>query len=82
MLDPAGISTILRPQNSVPEGEIQTKMLVLVDVVHRVVSWTDDPTPKPVMGESNRERFQAQMIHHGPQGHRCQHGKNGADMEG
>lgn len=42
-LDPAGISTILRSHESVPEGEIEPEVLVLVVVMNRMVGWTNNP---------------------------------------
>ena len=43
ILNPAGVSAILRAQESVPEGEIEPEMLALVVVVNRMVGWTNDP---------------------------------------
>ena len=42
-LDPAGVSTILRTQESVPKGEVKPEVLVLVVVVNRMMGWTNNP---------------------------------------
>ena len=44
ILDPAGVSTILRSQNPVPEGEIEPEVLVLMVMVNRMVGWTNNPS--------------------------------------
>ena len=56
-------------------------MLILVNVMDGVVGRTDDPTAEPVMGKAHWELFQAKVIDNSPNGHRCQHSQNGAEME-
>jgi hypothetical protein len=50
-------------------------------VVNRMMGWTNNPPSQPVMGKSNWELLQAQVINHSPNCHRCQHGQNGAEMQ-
>ena len=57
-------------------------MLILALVMNGMVRWADHPRAQPVMGKAQGSMVEADVIHHGPDGHGCQYGENRAKMQG
>ena len=66
----ARIGGIFRPQQPIPEGEVQPEMTIAMTVVEAMVGGTNHPASQPMMGKSPGKMVEPEMIHQGPDRHR------------